>query len=95
MALSSRLLAYLGLEREMIRLDDAADPLADEIRDELDKIWYRLDERDRAYLDRRHIGEFGPIHEAVDLESLRIEPPSSPAYATTRSTKFFSTRGVL
>jgi hypothetical protein len=53
MAVSARLHAYLALERAMIELDLAADPLADTIRDRMDDVWYALSDSDREWLDLR------------------------------------------
>ena len=44
---------YLTLERLMIHLDQAADPLADRVRDLMDPIWYRLSAEEIALLDSR------------------------------------------
>src|SRR5438093_1466110 len=52
-AMSVRLRAYLALERAMLDLDEASDPLADVIRDRMDDVWYALSEEDRSRLDRR------------------------------------------
>jgi len=51
--------AYLDLERTMVVLDDAGDPMADALRDALDPIWYALTDDDRAFLNRRSIA---PTH---------------------------------
>lgn len=53
MALGLRLRAYLALERAMVDLDDAGDPLGDDLRDRMDGIWLKLSAEDRAALDRR------------------------------------------
>lgn len=53
MAPSVRLKAYLALERAMVDLDDAGDPVGDELRDRMDPIWLGLSDEDRAALDRR------------------------------------------
>jgi hypothetical protein len=45
--------AYSALERAMVDLDDAGDPLGDELRDRMDPIWLRLSAQDRAALDSR------------------------------------------
>ena len=44
---------YLTLERMMIHLDQAGDPLADRVRDLMDPLWYRLSAEDVALLDSR------------------------------------------
>ena len=48
-----RLRAYLALERAMVDLDDAGDPIGDELRDRMDPIWLKLSEQDQAALDSR------------------------------------------
>ncbi|MGH7434305.1 MAG: hypothetical protein ACRENE_01360 [Polyangiaceae bacterium] len=66
--MSLRLDAYLELERAMMALDDADDPMADRLRDALDPIWYSLTDEEHAFLNRRSIAP-GPayaIRVAVD-----------------------------
>ena len=53
MAPGPRLRAYLALERAMVDLDDAGDPVGDELRDRMDPIWLNLSKEDRAALDHR------------------------------------------
>ena len=53
MAAGPRLRAYLALERAMVDLDDAGDPVADELRDRMDPLWLVLPPEDRAALDAR------------------------------------------
>jgi len=48
-----RLRAYLALERAMVDLDDAGDPVGDDLRDRMDAIWLKLSAEDRAALDGR------------------------------------------
>ncbi len=50
-AVSVRLGAYLSLERAMLALDDAGDPMADALRDALDPLWYGLTDDDRVFLN--------------------------------------------
>jgi hypothetical protein len=44
---------YLALERLMLHLDQAADPLADRVRDLMDPLWYRLSPEEVTLLDSR------------------------------------------
>jgi hypothetical protein len=44
---------YLTLERLMVHLDQAADPLADRVRDLMDPVWHRLSPDEIALLDSR------------------------------------------
>lgn len=44
---------YLALERLMIGLDEDGNPAADDIRDLIDPIWFRLPPEDIARLDAR------------------------------------------
>jgi hypothetical protein len=44
---------YLALERLMIELDQDENPAADDIRDLIDPIWFRLPPEDIARLDAR------------------------------------------
>jgi hypothetical protein len=53
MAPGPRLRAYLALERAMVDLDDAGDPVGDDLRDRMDEIWFKLSVEDRAALDAR------------------------------------------
>ena len=53
MATGPRLRAYLALERAMIDLDDAGDPVGDELRDRMDPIWLKLSDEERDELDGR------------------------------------------
>ena len=53
LAPGSCLKAYLALERAMVELDDAGDPVGDELRDRMDPIWLKLSVEDRAALDHR------------------------------------------
>ncbi len=53
LAIGPRLRAYLALERAMVDLDDAGDPVGDDLRDRMDPIWLKLSEEERAVLDRR------------------------------------------
>ena len=53
MAPGPRLRAYLALERAMVDLDDAGDPVGDELRDRMDPIWLKLSEEERVALDHR------------------------------------------
>jgi hypothetical protein len=48
-----RLNAYENVERTMMELDDAKDPLADVLRDTLDNLWLCLTENERAVLNGR------------------------------------------
>ena len=64
----SRLEAYLALEREMLRLDEAGDEYADALRDAMDPLWHLLGPEERAFLNGRtipdRIEELEPIHGA-------------------------------
>ena len=53
MTTSPRLDAYLALEREMMLLDDAGDPRADDVRDALDPLWQGLTAEERTLLNGR------------------------------------------
>ena len=54
MATGPRLRAYLALERAMIDLDDAGDPVGDDLRDRMDPICLKLSDEDRRALDDRN-----------------------------------------
>ncbi len=54
MVAGPRLRAYLALERAMVDLDNAGDPVGDELRDRMDPIWLKLSEDDRVALDARN-----------------------------------------
>jgi hypothetical protein len=53
MALSNGLDLYLKLERIMIDLDDRGEPMADQLRDLMDPLWYALSKEEREFLDSR------------------------------------------
>ena len=53
--ISARLLAYLDLERAMLGLDELDDPLADNLRDAMDPLWFGLSDEERAMLNRRDL----------------------------------------
>ena len=52
---SENLAEYLRLKREMMSLDDNDDPRADDIRDLLDPIWWKLTEEERENLNKRNL----------------------------------------
>ena len=77
MAAGPRLRAYLALERAMVDLDDAGDPVGDELRDRMDPIWLKLSEEDRNALDfrigdpSRFAGTLGPpLGEQISSDSM-------------------------
>ena len=79
-----RLRAYLALERAMVDLDDAGDPVGDDLRDLMDGIWLKLSAEDRAVLDCRNgnpslfAGLVGPLSaSAVDLGWEHLDPRAS------------------
>jgi hypothetical protein len=49
--MSARLTAYLTLARVMLTLDAHDDPVAEQVRDAMDPIWYALSAEERARLD--------------------------------------------
>ncbi len=53
MALSNNLHLYLRLERLMMDLDDQGDPLADNVRNLMDPLWYALCSEEREFLNSR------------------------------------------
>lgn len=79
MAPGPRLRAYLALERAMVDLDDAGDPVGDDLRDRMDAIWLKLSTEDRAALDCRSgnpslfAGLVGP--ERVSADDLGVAAP--------------------
>lgn len=62
-----RLRAYLALERAMVDLDDAGDPVGDDLRDRMDPIWLKLSDEERAALDAR-VGDPSVFAGAVDVQ---------------------------
>jgi hypothetical protein len=63
---------YLRLERIMLDLDRASDPLADHFRDLMDPVWQRLSDREIELLDRRgKVGDAG-------LFPVQLPPPEAP-----------------
>ena len=79
---SPRLKAYLELERQMLALDEAGDPLADTFREVMDPLWYQLSDEEHAQLDARTIASVagGPIRAPIGSE-LFLSPPR-PAQVT-------------
>ena len=84
MALSRTLEVYLALERQMSVLDEHGDPLADQIRDRLDPIWFALTPDEHAYLDRR---EIGGDYRSRPMELSLEAAVSRPAIPETRFTE--------
>jgi hypothetical protein len=74
MADLNRLEAYLALEREMLRLDDRNDDLADSLRDAMDPLWYQLSDEDRSFLNGRTIPAVASELEPLRFRLDRIEP---------------------
>ena len=84
-----RLAAYLGLEREMLALDAAGDPLADQLRDAMDPLWYALTDDEHARLDARLVMDvcspamtvqIGEGFFAPPLQVTPLTPKSGPLY---------------
>ena len=73
--ISNRLKAYLELERQMLALDDAGDPLADMFRETMDPLWYGLSDEEHSLLNARtiSIGSGVPIKAPVGSD-LFISP---------------------
>jgi hypothetical protein len=79
MAVSTRLHAYLTLERVMLELDQSGDPLADRIRDLMDPVWYDLSDEEHSALDRRADTALESLH-PIRLpagEDLFVEPSAT------------------
>ena len=81
MATGPRLRAYLALERAMVDLDDAGDPVGDELRDRMDPIWLKLSDEDRDALDGR-TGD--PSRFAGTLGPRDLVPADDPVVTTPR-----------
>jgi hypothetical protein len=76
MALNARWRAYLALERAMLELDLAADPLADHIRDLMDPLWYALSDEEHRLLDARSVPH--PADESLPTLRRVVLPASTP-----------------
>jgi hypothetical protein len=83
------LTAYLALEREMLGLDSAGDPLADRLRDAMDPLWYALTDEEHATLDARIVvaESSGSLVAFVDCfttppETKELTPRTEPYSAT-------------
>jgi hypothetical protein len=63
---------YLALERLMLELDASEDPIADQVRDLLDPVWYRLSPDEKARMDAR--GQIDPS----GLFPVRLPVPPRP-----------------
>ncbi len=70
MAVSPRLNAYLALERAMVDLDDAGDPLGDALRDQMDPIWLKLSPDERTALESR-VGDASQFAGTANLQPPR------------------------
>jgi len=70
-----RLAAYLGLEREMLALDAAGDPLADQLRDAMDLLWYALTDEEHRRLDARVVLDVGGAAMTVPIGEALFTPP--------------------
>ena len=57
-----RLDVYLALERLMLELDEAGDPLADRLRDLMDPLWYGLTDDEHSRLDARTVVGAAQLH---------------------------------
>jgi hypothetical protein len=79
MADMNRLEAYLALEREMLRLDEAGDALADSLRDAMDPLWYQLGDEEREFLNGRTIPVVAAELEPLRFRLDRIQPLGEPA----------------
>jgi len=75
-----RLAAYLALERQMLALDAAGDPLADKLRDAMDPLWYALTDEEHRLLDARMVlyangaAMTAPISEGFFTQPLLAKP---------------------
>ena len=87
--ISPRLEAYLSLERSMLALDAEKDPLADQLRDSMDPLWYALSDEEHALLDARTIvDEPVPRITVTATEDLYFEVPEAQP-STIRTTTVF------
>lgn len=75
--MSARLRTYLALERHMLALDEAGDPLADALRDAMDPIWYSLTDDEHQILNERTV-----VVAREPALAARIEPFFSPPSST-------------
>ncbi len=85
MALTTHLDTYLSLERQMMALDRSGDPLADLIRDAMDRVWYGLSDEEHHVLDSRMIMDLESLY-AVHLKPGRhlfVNPPELPPPSRT------------
>jgi hypothetical protein len=77
--MSARLHAYQRLERVVLDLDEAGDPLADHLRDLMDPLWYALTDEEHALLDARPVSpssvQVAARRPAIPTET-RILPPA-------------------
>jgi hypothetical protein len=78
---------YLALERVMMSLDDAGDPMGDVIRDAMDPIWYGLSAEEKAFLNSRGTCSLESLY-PVRLparESFFVPPVELPSGFTERN----------
>jgi len=80
-----RLAAYLGLEREMLALDAAGDPLADRLRDAMDPLWYGLTDEEHARLDARLVMNVRNPAMTVPIGEGFFSPPLQATPLTPKS----------
>jgi hypothetical protein len=84
-----RLAAYLGLEREMLALDAAGDPLADQLRDAMDPLWYALTDEEHARLDARLVMDVCSPAMTVPIGEGFFAPPVQTTPPTLKSGPLF------
>ncbi len=70
--MSPRLRAYLALEELMLQLDELGDPVAEELRDAMDPVWYELTDEEHGWLNGRSLGP--GIPPTVHDPGIRVEP---------------------
>jgi hypothetical protein len=77
--ISPRLKAYLALERQMLELGTAGDPVADLLREAMDPLWYGLTDEEHEILDARIIStaSTSSLRSPVG-SSLFLAPPRPP-----------------
>jgi hypothetical protein len=83
--MSMRLDAYLTLERVMVALDAAVDPLADTLRDMMDPLWLSLTDEEHQFLDARALSSPATLAAVIPVRrSFFVQRRPSPTIERVR-----------
>ena len=75
--MSDQLRVYRQLERMMLDLDAAGNPLADQVRDWMDPLLYALSDEEQAVLDARSPAPASVLAPVIAFASPVLLPPTA------------------